>query len=292
MKKLITLMIVAVFCISIALPGNSCATNHSQKQETSAQQGCADATEPDADISVNDMKQYLLQRDYPSDYLDGLIDEQIEGLYEIAVNDLAARFYSVENKTVSISENDNNLTRGVIPTSELNYQIALTLATSYYGNKQYITKVYVTITYDWLKLPAFRLNDAIAVNWDSNKLGYVDNTFKEYNYGKVSGTWVTYNTYTASSELRQGGLGTFAPLNLQNATGLKGTVSFQLEPRPLFSMGYVPDGSATTINAQYTHNKNSMVGLTFGVQGASVSINSSGLADSIAKSSTIYYAAL
>ena len=63
MKKLITLLLVAVFCISIALPGNSCATNHSQKQETSAQQGCADATEPDADISVSDMKQYLLQRD-------------------------------------------------------------------------------------------------------------------------------------------------------------------------------------------------------------------------------------
>lgn len=292
MKKLITLLLAVVFCISGVLSGTSCAASSPQLQETSAQQGSIDAIEPNFSISVSDMKQYLLQRDYPSDYLDGLIGAQIEVLYEITLNDNAARFYSVENKTVPISENDSNPTRGVIPTSELNYQIALTFSTSYYGSTQYITKVYVTITYDWLKLPAFRLNDAISVNWDSNKLGYVDNSFKEYNYGKISGSWVTYNTVNASSELTQGGLGTFAPLNLQNATGLKGTVSFQVEPRPLFSMGYVPDGSATTINAQYTHNKNSLIGLTFAVQGVSVSINSSGLADSIAKSSTINYSAL
>lgn len=287
MKKIVALLLAAVFCVSATLPGTACAIDSQQMKENPV------TTELDMDMSIEDMKQSLQQRDYPADYLDSLIAPQIETLYEIIANDKNARFYSVENKIMSTNENEGSLTRGNIPTSELDYQIVLTLSTVYYGNIQYITKIYVTITYNWLKLPFFKLDDAIAVNWDSSVLGYVDNSFKEYNYGKTSNsnTWTTYRTANAASKLEQGGLGTFVPLNLPNATGLKGTVSFQLEPRPLYSMGYVPDGSATTINAQYVHNKNSMIGLSFGVTGFSVVINASGLTDSIAKSSTIYYSA-
>lgn len=288
MKKFVALLLAAVFCVSATLPGTACVIDSQQMKENPV------TTELDMDMSIEDMKQSLQQRDYPADYLDSLIAPQIETLYEIIANDKNARFYSVENKIMSTNENEGSLTRGNIPTSELDYQIALTLSTAYYGNIQYITKVYVTITYNWLKLPFFRLDDAIAVNWDSSVLGYVDNSFKEYNYGKTSNsnTWTTYRTVNAASKLTQGGLGTFASLNLQNATGLRGTVSFQLMPKSGFSMGCVPDGSATTINAQYVHNKSSFTGASFGVTDSSVVTNARRLTDSMSKSSVISYSAM
>lgn len=249
---------------------------------------------PDSNISVDEMKQCLQQREYPADYLDSLLEPQIETLYEIIANDKNARFYRVENQTVSANENEGSLARGSIPASELDYQIALTLSTIDYGDVQYITKIYVTITYEWLKLPYFRLDDAIAVNWDSDILLYVPDSFKEYNYGKTSNsnTWVAYQTVSAAAELTQGGLGTFASLNLQNATGLRGIVVFQLMPKSGFSMGCVPDGSATTINAQYVHNKSSFTGASFGVTDFSVVTNARRLTDSMSKSSVISYSAM
>lgn len=249
---------------------------------------------PDSNISVDEMKQCLQQREYPADYLDSLLEPQIETLYEIIANDKNARFYRVENQTVSANENEGSLARGSIPASELDYQIALTLSTIDYGDVQYITKIYVTITYEWLKLPYFRLDDAIAVNWDSDILLYVPDSFKEYNYGKTSNsnTWVAYRTVSAAAELTQGGLGTFASLNLQNATGLRGTVVFQLMPKSGFSMGCVPDGSATTINAQYVHNKSSFTGASFGVTDSSVVTNARRFTDSVSKSSVISYSAM
>lgn len=249
---------------------------------------------PDSNISVDEMKQCLQQREYPADYLDSLLEPQIETLYEIIANDKNARFYRVENQTVSANENEGSLARGSIPASELDYQIALTLSTIDYGDVQYITKVYVTITYEWLKLPYFRLDDAIAVNWDSDILLYVPDSFKEYNYGKTSNsnTWVAYRTVSAAAELIQGGLGTFASLNLQNATALRGIVVFQLMPKSGFSMGCVPDGSATTINAQYVHNKSSFTGASFGVTDSSVVTNARRFTDSMSKSSVISYSAM
>lgn len=243
------------------------------------------------------MRDVLLERAYPEAYLDSLAEDQLTNLYDFVL-EKDAYFYSWETNVA----NDGNVQPlGNIPTDELTFDTVLSLKTEKVSGVTYIAEVYVTLTYKWTKLPFMRDNDAIAINWDSNKLVYDSDSFVAHTeYLRPSNsTWVK-TTLSKPASLKQGGLGFFVDLRYSEhmmgttvqAIGFRGDAYFTLLPDPLDSMEHLPsypNGSSTTINAEYVHNKNTLASLSFTASGVSVSITPRSSVDTRATSSTLRY---
>ncbi|MDR2502457.1 MAG: hypothetical protein LBC78_04330 [Oscillospiraceae bacterium] len=210
--------------------------------------------------TAEEMKEYLIAKGYPADYVNGLADPQLEDLYGTAYGN---NVYFGGLETVVLNSNDGNpLLRGSIPVSQLSFSVATTYITMPYNGANYITDVNVYVTYNWVELPVIWGIDSIAVNWNSNLLTY-DGDFISYNLCRnaANSNWLTAFAWYAPAELRQGGLGTFAYLNRTSipdnilVNGQRGSVSFYLIPTQTLGMKYSPTNSATTVSADYVHNK-------------------------------------
>lgn len=249
-------------------------------------------------VSTEEMTDYLLEKGFPEVYLDTLIEQQIESLYNMSLGD---NVYFGGIETVVLDSNDS-LVRGNISSSQLSYTVAFVLVTQWMGNEQYITELRVKVSYDWLTLPIIRGTDSIAVNWDSSIFTY-DGGFSSYNYARAlsTGNWITHGSWTAPSTLNQGGLGIYAYLDYAEsvlgqtvqAVGLKGETNFRLVPKITWSLGFFPGSNVTSVNAEYTHNKNPLGGsLSFSYSGFQVTIGGGVLTDSIAAYNNLYYTAM
>lgn len=200
-------------------------------------------------LSGEEMKAFLISRDYPSDYLDTLILPQLENLYHVA-SEHNAYFYA---RTSGNAE-------------EMDFWITMSYTPVVNGGTAYYGEIFITVDYEWTQLPMVRGIDAITVNWDSDILKYGgDDSFVSYDYMKnpLNNKWEVYKTWTQPKAANQGGLGidtyidsgTYFDYSWVNASGLKGSVNFSLQPETILSMTIEPSGG-TTVSAQYTHDKN------------------------------------
>lgn len=193
---------------------------------------------------VEEMKAFLLSRDYPSDYLDALIPPQIAVLYETA-RDKDAYFYDFMPAKASHA----NTRRGEIPADELDVTAAVSYCPIQADGAAYVGEFLVSVCYNWEKLPVIRGRDTITVNWDSSVLNYGgDQSFTAYDYFRHPGTnqWETYKTWTQPNALEQGSLGIDTDLDSGGyidsgtmwgyATGLAGSVNISLDPNGMLSL--------------------------------------------------------
>ena len=253
-------------------------------------------------VTTEEMKAFLIDRNYPSDYLDTLILPQLENLYHMAT-EKNAYFYSRETRSLSETREDEIGTaesRGNIPAEDMDFSITMSYTPIVLNGSTYFKEIFVTIEYNWIDLPMMRGIDAITANWDTTLLKYGgDENFIAYDYmqNPLTGRWQVWKTWTKPNALNQGGLGIdtyidsgdYLDYSWLKATGLKGTVDFSLLPETMLSMKINPL-SVTNINADYTHDKNPLgTGLSFTYQGVSVLVAPGVLQDSIATSDTLWY---
>lgn len=284
MKRTIRNVIVLVFILSL-LCLNVCGIENNN---------IASSGEGSASVSLEEMKTFLISRDYPSDYLDTLIPPQLENLYSL-VSEKNAYFYSIsQNENSAVEPYDN------ISAEELDFSVVMSYIPIIYNGATYFGELLMTVDYEWTELPLIRGIDAITVNWDSNLLKYGgDDTFTSYDYMKnpLTNEWETYKEWSQPNATNQGGLGidtyidsgAFGDTDWIHATGLKGSVNFSLLPETILSMKIAPE-STTTVSAEYTHNTNPLgLGLSFTYQGVGVSVAPGVLQASIAATDVIWY---
>ena len=244
------------------------------------------------DKSDVEMKEFLTTRGFTEDYLDALIPQQLEILYQTCYSN-DAYFLSVTKIPVAVPY-------GNISTDQLELEATYTYTPYVINGVTYMYEIHVMVNYDWIKVPMIKKADAISVNWDNTILTYNDN-FKSYDYAysDLQGKWITYKTWNAPEALNQGGLGIYTYIDytyrlpsgeMNGAGGLKGTVTFSLTPEPRFSMSIAPGNNSTTINCKYVHDRDPLLGsLSFSYEGFSVSIDTGELQDSIADAARIDY---
>lgn len=252
------------------------------------------AGEAENPANIEEMKGHLVQRDYPMDYLDTLMDQQVAALYERAERE-NLYFYCLEQRG---DDPGGVMPNGVIPASDLDFDVMLSLVLTTKEGEPYITAVDVSIYYDWLEPPFVRNVDPIAVNWDADKFVYKADSFVANDYAlPFLGSWFTYKTWYAPANLVHGGLGYYAYIDYTDsvmgtptvAAGLRGDANFMLLPKSGWSMLRAPGGDITTIRSQYGHNKNIAGSLGFEVDGVNISVSASALSDEIAAAGTINY---
>lgn len=208
---------------------------------------------------VEEMKAFLLSRDYPSDYLDALIPPQIAVLYETA-RDKDAYFYGFMPAKASHA----NTSRGEIPADELDVTAAVSYCPIRADGAAYVGEFLVSVCYNWEKLPVIRGRDTITVNWDSSVLNYGgDQSFTAYDYFRHPGSsqWETYKTWKQPNALGQGSVRIDTYLDSGGyidsgtmwgyATGLAGAVNISLDPNGMLSLKTEAVDPAV-IHAMYT----------------------------------------
>ena len=245
-------------------------------------------------VSLDEMKQYLLDSNIPSLYLESTSSEQIEHLY----NDLYNQpFECGESTVLTLTETTNVEARGTIPDEDMIFMITPIYMYTDYTTKQ-IEHVYITTAYRWLNIPFYLKQDAVIVNWDSNIFTLEENSFYQYNYAEtdaIEGLSYKLESYNAANitlsalayNVQLGRIvdDTFS----YPPTKLYGSSNFNLIPahNPTY---YAPNHSVTSVTAQYRHNRNPFIGcIGFNIQGVFISFNTSVFTDTVADSANIEY---
>ncbi len=188
--------------------------------------------------------------------------------------------------------------QSTIPESDMVLKISQAQRCYFDGNnRQVIKEVTIFVDYEWFKGgPVINKEDGITVNWDSGLFTFKQDSFHSTDYKAYSsnGSWRETNSQINPAEISQGGLGYIAYLNLGNTAmgegiptyGAKGFAYFTILPK---SRIYSGNSYNTSINAQYTHNKNLLNTIGFSVSGMTVTVSLSGQYDSVGKSVTFSY---
>lgn len=266
-KKVLYLFVTIVFCGTL-FPISACATDG------------LNGTPVVLERSQAQMIEFLLDRGYPNDYLEGLIPQQIQNLYRIAY----------ENDAYYLETTPTIVPYGNIPDDELSLETTLSYNTIVRDGITYIYEIFVSVDYEWFDgHPLVRKADAITVNWDGDILTYNDDFLaQDFAFSLNYNDWITYKTWNEPSTLNQGGLGNYTYIDYKenvtgamvNAIGLKGSLYFALTPEPRYSMGWAPGENSTTINAEYVHDTNPLYGsLSFTYDGFGVTVNTGVLDD-------------
>ncbi len=202
----------------------------------------------------NEMKDFLLKRGYPEEYLDSLIDLQIEFLYDsVSKND--AHFVSLEEKSAE--------TGTPFFDSEVSLTLVLSAVTVRYESENYIEKVLVNATYDWKSLPLFRSTDAMSVSWDYELFSFKQDSFLHCDYAKNrAGEWLTYKEWDAPASISFGSVATYPEIryvetargSARGAAGLRGSLCFELVPKEKYT-SEKEAADAPQITAIYAHDE-------------------------------------
>lgn len=247
------------------------------------------------EITTEDKIEYLISQGIPEDFLNDKETQDIDDIY--------ASFYGktieyLGTETVSLTEtaNPSDISLlGVIPSDDM--MLKITTFNSYISNpsssKTEIYEVQVYIDYQWTDgKPFFRLTDGVSVNWDSSVFLFKPDSFQSTDYVTVANgshtEWKQANSSSDPEAINQGGLGyTVWMRNSPNiALVQKGTAKFILKPK---STIYYGSNRHTSINVEYVHNQNILNTVTFSKSGMGITLNLSGLKDSVAKSTTFNY---
>ena len=235
---------------------------------------------------------YLLSIGVPETYLDGLDDQDVEGLFN-RVSGKGYVFHSIETVVLE-EESPLSGARGSISPSMMEFSMLIFTLSDPDEMPERIYEVYIDITYEWLTgFPLVNLQDAITVNWDSSDFVFSSGSFRSYDEAKrYLVNWEIYNSLSVPDIVQQGGLGYTIPLWIIDATSgninaFKGGCYFSLLPRsPMYAgINYI-----SGVEAQYAH---SLIGLGLGVgsgaDGVSVSISSATIYDYTTASGEVYY---
>lgn len=215
--------------------------------------------EKSAEPSAQEMRAFLLARDYPAEYLDTLVPPQLAGLYELA-REKNARFYT-------LAESGESGIRGRISAERLALSVVLSCTPLEDEGDTYFSECYLTVHYRWREPPVLRGSDSIAVTWDPELWQYGgDRDFIAQDLFRhpASSRWEVYETWEQPRNITLGGveispdLGSGAYLDgglmWSYSTGLAGTVQISLLPEEMRSIRAAP-GQMTGVGAVYTHGK-------------------------------------
>ena len=269
-KKILSLTLVLALCLSLAIPTFAASDNT---------------------YRVDEMKAFLISREYPSEFLETLIDPQIESLYtSVANND--SYFYGFVTGE-GIIETDYAVYTGSLE-NEIELTVLLGIPPTVAGENSTISEVYVYVYYDWLKVPSSRGSDGITVNWDSSLFSFKSMSATDYAQSPFSGQWVTNATWNSPTRLGQGGLGYNPKIRYTDTlngvtlgpAALRGNAEIVLVPKITMTQSNTsstPIQSTTNINVEYGHNK---TGIT-----PSFSVSSAGLGGGVTFQTTVYFLA-
>lgn len=251
------------------------------------------------EVTVEDQRQYLLDQGLPAGLIDFREDAEIYEMYSAMV-DRSVKYLGTE--LISMTENlemGDIVPFGIIPEEDMTLAITTVADTTYDSTRKLdkVNKLYVYIDFIWQEdHPSIRKEDAIAVNWDYSVFTLKEDSFvaRDYRKNQLGGSWVNWKTYTSPARADQGGLGYITTLS-SDTTGIKakqikGSAQFELLPKN--SPIYLKSGeSVTSLNVQYTHNKN-LLPFSVGFQSSSgfgITISLTGSKDSVAKTVNFYY---
>lgn len=251
------------------------------------------------DVTVEDKRQYLVDLGLPVGLIAFREDVEISEMYSAMV-DRTVKYLGTE--FISMTENyemSDIVPYGTIPGEDMTLAISTVADTTYDSTCKLdkVNKIYVYIDYVWAEgHPSIRKEDAIAVNWDYSVFTLKADSFvaRDYRKNQIGGSWVNWKIYTSPEQADQGGLGYITALSSDTtaikAKQLKGSAQFELLPKN--SPIYLKSGSSvTSINVQYTHNKN-ILPFPVGFQSSSgfgITVDLAGSKDSVAKTTNFYY---
>lgn len=236
---------------------------------------------------------YLQNLGIPVKVFESVSREKIHDWYVHAKSD-TLRYGGTE--TVILSTNEDVISpQGTIPDEDMSLDIISILLLK----KDSVTIDYVDIIveYEWITgAPRIRREDGVTVNWDADLFLMAEDSFSSEDRLHVNGQhYKTNNIQKNPALLLQGGLGYSVQFYQLIETGGKqlkysGSATFSLQPR--LKMYYREDDCEFTssVNVQYTHNKNVVGGaIQFVRDGFGVSITPPLLSDSVAKPKVLYY---
>ncbi|MDE6260599.1 MAG: hypothetical protein K2M42_07020 [Oscillospiraceae bacterium] len=256
---------------------------------------CAAESMDDLQVYSQDTKvEFLINAGIPGDFLNLRSTDDINTLYDLAQTHTLQ--YAVEQGSYSDFEGGNSFF-GTIPESDMILSVHKieTQTPPLPGTRSRIDSILIYVDYAWTYgHPAVCNEDSITVNWDSSLFQFVGGTFSSADYWSVGGEGgikQTVNSQENPARLNQGGLGYFAMLSNTHALGgpvqCSGSAGFLLEAK---STIYVGSSRRTSINVEYTHNKNPLPGsISLSYNGIGVSVNPGVLQDSVAKPIRIEY---
>lgn len=211
---------------------------------------------------IDEMRAFLISREYPADFLEKLIDPQIESLYHsVAANN--TYFYGFVTESGTIEPGYTTYADSLQNDIELTVMVGIPPVVS--GGSQSISELYVYVYYDWTKLPSIRFSDAISLNWDSSLFAYASMHATDYAQSGISGKWIKNATWNSPTTLGQGGLGYNPCIRYDEllgdasvpASGLKGNAEIKLVPKiEMTDVKTVstPSQAYTNFNAEYVHS--------------------------------------
>ena len=256
-------------------------------------------------MTVYDKLNFLISQGIPEEFLEGKDVSAINEIYNMFFGE-NVQFLGTE--TVKMSETFSTLgvSPQAIPESDMLLKISQFQTVSFdVNNRQVIKSVMIYIEYEWFDgKPMICGKDGISVNWESELFIFKPDSFRSKDYKKfyytdgynyITSDWIESDSQVNPTELNQGGLGYVAYLNRGNPPYLakdiiyyyvKGWASMSLLPKYKI---YAEDGRYTVTNVQYVHSKNLFNTVGFSWNGASVTVNISGLKDSVAKAVKLKY---
>lgn len=222
----------------------------------------------------------------PTELVEIMPKEQKDDILKNNLRFLSYKKVSFEDldKVDSVSSDDMILPRGTIPSSDLDFYIAI-----YYSDPTYndsVRKIRLYVNYNWHVVPNFTLTDPFGVAWDQTLWRPVDNTAYNQTFWKLEDgtTQSESDNVLAYSDVNGAGWNT----DIKYAIGLKyvldnyGWGAITLE-------AINPSASVTTqFHANYTHIYSpGSIGLSF--YGINVSYTGSASADTRGVFETLSY---
>lgn len=275
MKKLISMGLAVVMCLSLAIPALAVEESNELTDEI---------------LNSNSIDEALLQRGIPQQILDRMSDDTKEYVYNNPSLEYGSSMcMSFDEETGEYSD--------LAPASEHIPDGDLDLTFSFYydtkDNK--INTIEVTFDYNWNKLPVFRWSDPIAVSWDDAKLRFVPDSFekKDYVQYRDDDTGILLKPLLKESSqsplsTSEAGISWEANLGghstIMNTVALYGNAVFKLEPQPEL----VPMKSIdSTIHAKYVHPQVAVAVSIAVPDFGSFTVNGTGLYQSMAEAEYI-----
>ncbi len=244
MKKMMSLALALVMCLSLCIPAFA------------------------SDFSVSHAEKYahLVECGIPEYVLDVQDEFSINSMYEESLTNYIA--LASFNQSQGLDDvNDSGISPAAV--SDGSFGMDTTVLAVYASDRVTFLYYAVYTKYEWTSAPFQHLTDGITVNWDGNLLTYISGSFyyaPSYKTAYTSWTDDTKNATTTLDNALQGGVGVTFDLEKTATLLLRGTFFIKLEKRNAQS-----GGNRTTINSNYAHTTTSVAAssLTIGTSGVS-----------------------
>lgn len=256
------------------------------------------ASESQSNPNISTMRQYLLEKGTPEDYLRRIPDYIVKDLYTSLYksDDIVKISFSTQTHSSYPSLNiSSSSPLGMI--NEDNFSLTIGFFAHYSPSDNYLTQLGVLVLWNWSGgNPMVRNEDAIIINWDNNLFSLDSNYFAHCDYHENrSGERTEFNATKSPSFIGTSGnsFGLYSNVYWGLAENRGGVYSFTLRPKNLSSM-YQGSTRNTSVAVTYYHDKRlpplNIIGPSFGLEGgSSITINTNNLTDSLAKSTLFWY---